>query len=318
MHLGECWKKTVGYFKCGSKDHMIKDCPMKPDGNRPAAQGFNQAGRGRQQPQRGRGANGRGNGAGRGRGTPGRGVGNTEARQPGLVYAVHRREDGDAPDVITGTFLISGKPYFALIDVGSTHSYVACRVVETLGIASELSDREMTVVSPLGQTVVVNKIFRSVPLELEGVIFPADLMELPFGEFNLILGMDWLVEHRAILDCAAKRMELRTPEDEMIIMIGERRNYLSNVVSALKADKMVRKGCKAFLAFVSVVDAKEGGVSGVRTVREFGDVFLEELPGIPSDREVEFGIELLPGTAPVSIAPYRMAPKELVELKAQI
>ncbi|KAA3460493.1 ATP-dependent zinc metalloprotease FtsH [Gossypium australe] len=318
MHLGECWKKTEGCFKCGSKDHMIRDCPMKTDGSRSAGQGFNQVGRGGQQPPRGRGPIGRGNSSGRGRGAPGRGVGNIEARQPGLVYAVRRREEGDASDVITGMFLIADKPYFALIDVGSTHSYVACRVVETLGITAELSDREMTVVSPLGQTVVVNRIFQSVPLEIQGVVFPADLMELPFGEFDLILGMDWLVEHRAKLDCAAKRMELRTPEDEEIIVIGERRNYLSNVVSALKVDKMIRKGCKAFLTFVSALEAKEEGVSGVRTIRDFEDVFSEELPRIPPDREVEFGIDLLPGTAPVSIAPYRMAPKELVELKAQI
>ncbi|KAG8481374.1 hypothetical protein CXB51_026156 [Gossypium anomalum] len=59
-------------------------------------------------------------------------------------------------------------------------------------------------------------------------------------------------------------------------------------------------------------------VESVRTIKEFQDVFPEELPGLPPNREVEFGIDLLPGTAPVSIAPYRMAPKELVELKAQI
>ena len=133
-HLGECWKKTGGCFKCGSKDHMIKDYPIKIDGGRPTGQGSNQARRGGQQPQRGRGPNGRGNGAGRGRGTPGRGVGNTEARQPGLVYAVRRREDSDAPDVITGTFFISELPFIALIDIGSTHSYVASEVSETLHV----------------------------------------------------------------------------------------------------------------------------------------------------------------------------------------
>ncbi|KAA3465605.1 DNA/RNA polymerases superfamily protein [Gossypium australe] len=70
--------------------------------------------------------------------------------------------------------------------------------------------------------------------------------------------------------------------------------------------------------FVSALDAKEVAAGEVRTVKEFVDVFLEELIGFPPDREVEFGIELLPGTTPVSIAPYRMAPKELVELKVQI
>ncbi|KAG8490969.1 hypothetical protein CXB51_014110 [Gossypium anomalum] len=102
------------------------------------------------------------------------------------------------------------------------------------------------------------------------------------------------------------------------MMIGERRDYLSNVVSALRAEKWIRKGCEAYLAFVS--QSKEEGltVDKVRTLKEFQDVFSEELPGLSPNREVEFGIDLLPRTAPVSIAPYRMAPNELVELKAQI
>ncbi|KAA3479738.1 DNA/RNA polymerases superfamily protein [Gossypium australe] len=132
------------------------------------------------------------------------------------------------------------------------------------------------------------------------------------------LGMDWLVKYRANLDCAAKRMVLKTSGDNEVLVIGERRNYLSNVVSTLNAEKMVRKGCEAFLDFISTLEAKELTVKDFRTVKEFSDVFPEELPGLPPDREVEFGIDLLPGVAPVSIAPYKMAPKELVELKAQI
>ncbi|KAA3488294.1 Gag protease polyprotein [Gossypium australe] len=111
-------------------------------------------------------------------------------------------------------------------------------------------------------------------------------MELPFDEFDLILGIDWLVKHRTNLDCFAKK-------------VGTKRVW-------------------CVLSLYSALDAKELSVESVRTVKEFSDVFPEELPALPPDREVEFGIELLPGTAPVSIAPYRMAPKELVELKAQI
>lgn len=130
--------------------------------------------------------------------------------------------------------------------------------------------------------------------------------------------MDWLVKHKATLDCAAKRMVLRTIKDEEVMVIGERRDYLSNVVSALRAEKWIRKGCEAYLAFVSQSEKEGLTVDKVRTVKEFQDVFLEELPRLPPNREVEFGIDLLPETIPVSIAPYRMAPKELVELKAQI
>ncbi|KAA3466152.1 Retrotransposable element Tf2 [Gossypium australe] len=235
-------------------------------------------GKGGQQPPRGRGLARGGNGFGRGRGAPGR----------------------------------------ALIDIGSTQSYVACAVSGTLGLQYELADREMSVISPLGQSVIVNKLFRDVPLEVQGVILPVDLMELPFDEFDLILGMDWLVKHRVNLDCAAKRMALKSSEDEEVIMIGERRDYLTNVISALRAEKLVRKGCEAFLAYASTSEVKSLSVGGVRTIKEFSDVFPEELPGLSPNREVKFDIELLLGTAPVSIAPYRMAPKELVELKAQI
>lgn len=187
---------------------------------------------------------------------------------------------------------------------------------ETLGILVESTTSEVTVLSPLGQLVRVNKLFRNVPLEVQGVIFSVDLMEFPLGEFDLILGMDWLVKHRVSLDCATKRMILRTAEDDEVIVIGECRNYFSNVISALKAEKLVRKGCEAYLAYISVSNSRVSSVKDIRTVKDFLDIFLNELPGLPPNREVEFGIELLPSTAPVSIAPYRIAPKELVELKA--
>ncbi|XP_052490787.1 uncharacterized protein LOC128043033 [Gossypium raimondii] len=103
-----------------------------------------------------------------------------------------------------------------------------------------------------------------------------------------------------------------------VVMIGERRNYLANVISALVVEKLVRKGCEAYLAYVSVSAFGDSTVKDIRTVRDFSDVFPEELLGLPPNRKVEFGIELLPGTVLMSIVPYRMAPKELTELKAQI
>ncbi|XP_040934453.1 uncharacterized protein [Gossypium hirsutum] len=125
-------------------------------------------------------------------------------------------------------------------------------------------------------------------------------MELPFGEFDLILGMDWLVKYRASLDCAAKRMVSKTTEDK-----EGPKNYL-------------HKGCEAFLAYIGVSDSEGSSVKGIRTIKDFPDVFPDELSRFPLSREVKFDIELLPRTAPVSIAPYRMAPKDLVELKAEI
>ncbi|XP_016729311.1 uncharacterized protein [Gossypium hirsutum] len=157
----------------------------------------------------------------------------------------------------------------------------------------------MTVFSSLGQSVRVDKLFKGVPLEVQGVVFPTNLMELPFREFDIILGMDWLVKHRAKLDCATKRLVLRTSAEEEVVVIGERRDYLSNIISALRVEKLVRKGCEAFLAYVSNFETKSLVVGNVRTIKEFMDAFPKEFLGLPPDREVEFRIELLPGTANV-------------------
>ena len=82
--------------------------------------------------------------------------------------------------------------------------------------------------------------------------------------------------------------------------------------------KYLRKGCEAYIAYVLNTDITGSKLESVPVVCEFPDVFPEELPGLPPIREVEFSIDLLPGTAPISIAPYRMAPTELKELKAQL
>ncbi|KAA3479269.1 Gag protease polyprotein [Gossypium australe] len=125
---------------------------------------------------------------------------------------------------------------------------------------------------------------------------------------DVITGMDWLVEHQVSLDCASKR----------IVMVGERQNYLSNVTCAMVTKKLVQKGCETYLAHVMNGNANNSIIDSIRTVREFPNVFPEELPGLSPNCEVEFGTKLLLRTALVSIAPYRMAPKELQELKIQL
>ncbi|XP_016737847.1 uncharacterized protein [Gossypium hirsutum] len=189
--------------------------------------------------------------------------------------------------------------------IGSTHSHLAYTVSENLGILVESTVSEMTVLSPLGQSVSLNKLFRDVPLEVQGAIFLADL----------ILGIYLLVKHRVSLDCATKRVVLRTEEDSEVAVIRECRNYLSNMISVLRAENLVRKGCEANLAYISFSDAGDSSVKDIKTVKDFPNVFPEELLGLPSNRKVEFEIELLPGTTPVPIAPYRMTLKELWSLR---
>ncbi|XP_050133164.1 uncharacterized protein LOC126609229 [Malus sylvestris] len=87
---------------------------------------------------------------------------------------------------------------------------------------------------------------------------------------------------------------------------------------AIRAKKLLSKGCQGYLAHVVLNDVDSGRVEEVGVVRHYPDVFPDDLPGLPPDRDVEFSIDLLPGTNPISLTPYRMAPAELRELKIQL
>ena len=130
--------------------------------------------------------------------------------------------------------------------------------------------------------------------------------------------MDWLSKHRAIVDCGQKIVVLRCSDQIEVIIQGIGSSVMSNVISTLQARRIMRKGCETFLALI--LDSKRGqvDVEKIPVVREYPDVFPEELPGIPQEREVDLAIEIVPETVPMSRAPYRMAPTELKELKSQL
>ncbi|KAE8657488.1 Ribosomal protein S8 family protein isoform 1 [Hibiscus syriacus] len=115
-----------------------------------------------------------------------------------------------------------------------------------------------------------------------------------------------------------KRVTLRSPEGVDVVVFSEGWNPLANVISVMSAKKLLLQGYQGFIANVLDIRTKEKGIEGIPIVREFLDVFPVELPGLPPDREVEFQIEIIPRTAPIAMAPYRMAPKELQELKIQL
>ena len=110
---------------------------------------------------------------------------------------------------------------------------------------------------------------------------------------DIILGTDWLSRHHALLDVVARVIKIHSP------ICGEVTLYLPN------------QGCTHSCALSMV----ESPVERIPVVCEYSDVFLDELPGMPPERDIEFAIELQPGTAPISKRPYRMPPAELAELQ---
>uniref|UniRef100_A0A2N9FE66 Reverse transcriptase n=1 Tax=Fagus sylvatica TaxID=28930 RepID=A0A2N9FE66_FAGSY len=142
-----------------------------------------------------------------------------------------------------------------------------------------------------------------------------DSILLDIQDFDVILGMDWLSTYR--VDCYSKCVTFHIPNQFEIHFEGIREASLS-LISAMRAYRLLRKGCHSYLAYVSNSKSELPELDKIRVVKEFPDVFPEDLPGLPPDQEIEFSIDLLPRTTPISKAPYRMATVELEELKRQL
>ena len=157
------------------------------------------------------------------------------------AYAMRACEDQDALEVIAGIFSLYDIEMHALIDPRSTRSYVFMEHVFDKVPAMEKLAYDMHVTSPLGHNVSVNSVYRNCPIVIQAREFFADLITLPFREFDLILGMDWLTKHQAIVDCGQKIVVLRCPDQSEVIIQGIKSNVMSNVISSMQARRFIRK-----------------------------------------------------------------------------
>ena len=169
-----------------------------------------------------------------------------------------------------------------------------------------------------GQVMSSLGVIQDVPVVIQDRVMPVDLVVVHLKNHEVILGMDWLGKNRATLDCHRGRVLFESGCGSPIRFQGIRPASGCLVVSAIHVDRMLRKGCEAYLATIATKEVVGGGdPEGIPLVREFHDVF-GSLQGIPPDRSDPFIIELEPGTAPLSKSPYRMAPAEMAELKKQL
>ncbi|XP_022157022.1 uncharacterized protein LOC111023849 [Momordica charantia] len=155
----------------------------------------------------------------------------------------------------------------------------------------------LSVSTPSGSVLVTSQVMKGGQLSFDSQTVEVKLIQLDMQDFDVILGMDWLAANRANIDCSKKEVSFRLPSGQNFTFKGVKAG-VPRVVSALKASHLLQRGVWAYLA--SIVDTRK------------------DLPGLPPSREVDFCIELLPGTAPISKAPYRIAPAELKKLKLQL
>ncbi|KAL0561647.1 hypothetical protein IC582_002087 [Cucumis melo] len=279
-HLGRCLFGTRTCFKCRQEGHTTDRCPLRLTGN---AQN-------------------------QGAGAP----------HQGRVFATNKTEAERAGTEVTGTLPILGHYALVLFDSGSSHSFISSAFVLHARLEVEPLHHVLSVSTPSGECMLSKEKVKACQIEIAGHVIEVTLLVLDMLDFDVILGMDWLAANHASIDCSRKEVTFNPPSMASFKFKGEGSRSLPQVISAIRASKLISQGTWGILA--SVVDTREVDVSlsSKPVVRDYPDVFPEELPELPPHREVEFAIELEPGTVPISRAPYRMAPAELKELKVQL
>ncbi|GJQ98313.1 putative reverse transcriptase domain-containing protein [Tanacetum coccineum] len=281
--------KRQNVAKCGAPGHFKRDCPKlkNKDGGNGNAQGWVYA------------------------------VGNAEKR-------------GNAPgnpdaNIVTGTFLLNNHYASILFDTGADRSFISTAFSSLINIAPTPLENCYDVELADGKLVEIDTIIRGCTLNFLDHPFNIDLMPVELGSFDVIIGMDWLRRCHAVIVCDEKLVQIPYGNETLTFCGNESSNGRESrltVISCSKAQEYMAKGCQVFLAQISAKkeeDKSEGKqIKDVPIVRDFPEVFPEDLPGLPPARPVEFQIDLIPGAAPVARAPYRLAPSEMKELSEQL
>ncbi|XP_070039094.1 uncharacterized protein [Nicotiana tomentosiformis] len=182
---------------------------------------------------------------------------------------------------------------------GSTYSYVSSLFAHFLDNPHESLRTLVYMSTHVGDSVVMDRIYRSCVVTFCGYETIADLLLLDMIDFKVILGMDWLSPYHAILDCHTKTVTLAIPELLRLEWKGSSFSTSSRVISFLKARHLVEKGCLVYLEYVRNTIIESPAIDSVLVVREFADVFPSDLSGIPPDRDIDFYIDLAPGIQPI-------------------
>ncbi|GKA33582.1 putative reverse transcriptase domain-containing protein [Tanacetum coccineum] len=209
-----------------------------------------------------------------------------------------------------------------LFDLGADRSFVSSNFSALLDITPSTLDTSYAIELADGRISETNVVLRGCTLGLLGHPFDIDLMPIKLGSFDVIIVMDWLAKYHVIV-CDEK--VVRIPYgDEVLIIRGEDYGNRSklNIISCLRTQKYIQKGCQVYLAHVTSKKVEDKLVKkrleDVPIVQEFLKVFPEDLPGLPPARQVEFQIDLVLDAAPVAQDPYQLAPAKMQELSTQL
>ncbi|GKA11780.1 putative reverse transcriptase domain-containing protein, partial [Tanacetum coccineum] len=211
-----------------------------------------------------------------------------------------------------------------LFDIGADRIFVSTAFSSQIDITPTALDHYYDVELADGRIIRLNIILRGCTLNI--LNHPTIKFNCRRnGSFDAIIGMDWLVKYQEIIVCAEKIFHIPWGNETLIVHgDGSNRGHEArlHIISYTKTQEYMLKGCLVFLANINTKETEDKSekkrLEDVPIVRDFPDVFPEDLSGLPTTRKVEFQIDLIPGAAPVARAPYRLAPSEMKELSEQL
>ncbi|XP_073129391.1 uncharacterized protein [Henckelia pumila] len=206
--------------------------------------------------------------------------------------------------IVTGMINVSSNPAHVLIDTGSTHSFISFEYVNKSGLVPDKSISGFSISLPSREELSSDLIIRRCSVQMQSHELLADLIILNMSDFDVIFGMDWLSRYEATIDCKRRTVSLKTKDGEPFLFHTTPKHNSSLLISVGKAWQLLNKGCAGFLAIVTCnQELPRPKLEDVEVVIDFPEVFPDDIAGLPPAREVEFGIELMPGAQPVSKAP---------------
>ncbi|XP_059436568.1 uncharacterized protein LOC132169566 [Corylus avellana] len=170
-----------------------------------------------------------------------------------LVIGETKGESEGELEVVASIVPILGFEASVLFNSGPTHSFVSFMFVRLSRLVVRTLETGLAVTTPVGKTVVCKCAICGCPIHICGRILPANLVVLPMNSYNVILRMDWLVKHLAVIDCARKQVTLKLWGEGEVTYVGSRMRSFPPTISAVRAKKLILGGGQAFLAFVITV-----------------------------------------------------------------
>ncbi|XP_076911834.1 uncharacterized protein LOC143569931 [Bidens hawaiensis] len=186
-----------------------------------------------------------------------------------------------------------------------------------IDILDVITDKQYEVETADRNVSKITEALNNAIISLADHIIPIRLLPMTLADFDVVLGMDWLSTNQARILCNGRAIDIQTSNNKTIRITGDKERGKVGIISKIKASSFLGKGCLAFMAYVTK-ELEPKKIEEVPIVSEFQDVFPDELPGASPDREVEFRINLMPGTSPIAKYPYRLAPTKMKELKKQL